>query len=192
MRAWRIVVLGLVALLWVAAPGWPQERSRARAPSPSRDPDEWFNRLSDGRDLLNRSSLSPEDQRVFDHFAGQLGITNGKITRDLFRAYVKARRAQRAGRGPEAPPTKVLEDDLRKLELQRQRLEDERMNLEFRWQDINIQIQDLRAQITQLGKAARPPASPVEQKLDQILERLDRMEKRLEVLEKKPSGTAAR
>jgi hypothetical protein len=62
------------------------------------NPADFFNRLSGGKDVIDRSTLDPNMQRMFDRMAGRLGITNGQITRDQFMT-MSQNRGQRGGGG---------------------------------------------------------------------------------------------
>jgi Ca2+-binding EF-hand superfamily protein len=49
------------------------------------NPDDFFNMLSRGKDVITRDDVDPMFQRMFDRFAERLNITNGRITREQFR-----------------------------------------------------------------------------------------------------------
>ncbi|HXG10913.1 MAG TPA: hypothetical protein VNK04_14230 [Gemmataceae bacterium] len=64
------------------------------------DPNEFFNRLSGGRDVVRRSDITdPRMQFMFDRIASQLNITNGEITRRQFTEVVQQFLTMRGG-GP--------------------------------------------------------------------------------------------
>src|SRR5438105_4465218 len=48
------------------------------------DPNQMFDMIAQGKTVLNRADINPMMQGWFDRIAGQLGITNGQITRDQF------------------------------------------------------------------------------------------------------------
>ncbi|MBX7104503.1 MAG: hypothetical protein K1X57_10505 [Gemmataceae bacterium] len=49
------------------------------------NPEEMFNMLSKGKDVIRRDDVDPMFQRMFDRFAERMNITNGQITREQFR-----------------------------------------------------------------------------------------------------------
>lgn len=66
------------------------------------DPNEMFNRMANGKEVLVRSEISNEFmQRMFDRIAGQVGVTNGVITRQQFTTYMQERMS---GGGRGGPP----------------------------------------------------------------------------------------
>jgi Ca2+-binding EF-hand superfamily protein len=69
------------------------------------DPNQFFDRMSGGKDVWVRSEITdPQMLRRFDRAAQQMGITNGQITREQFVANLQQRMAQwgggRFGGGP--------------------------------------------------------------------------------------------
>src|SRR6516225_1370934 len=49
------------------------------------DPNQMFDRMANGKDVLVRSELTdPRSQGMFDRWAGRLGVTDGRITREQF------------------------------------------------------------------------------------------------------------
>lgn len=68
------------------------------------DPNEMFNRMANGKEVLVRSEISNEFmQRMFDRIAGQLGVTNGTISRQQFTTYMQQRMAEGGRGGPGGP-----------------------------------------------------------------------------------------
>ncbi len=65
------------------------------------DPNQFWNMLSGGKSVIDRNSLDPRMQGMFDRMAARAGITNGKMTKEQFDAYQQQRQAERGG----APPT---------------------------------------------------------------------------------------
>jgi Ca2+-binding EF-hand superfamily protein len=65
------------------------------------DPNELFNRFSNGKDVINRAELAPQQQFFFDRIAQRAGITGGTITREQF---VNAMNQRRGGGGPGGAP----------------------------------------------------------------------------------------
>jgi hypothetical protein len=64
------------------------------------DPSQFFNQMTNGKDVWLRTEADPRMQRMFDRIAAQVGATNGQITRQQFTAYQEQRTAERAsGRG---------------------------------------------------------------------------------------------
>jgi Ca2+-binding EF-hand superfamily protein len=67
----------------------------------NRDPNQFFDRLSGGKDVVKRSEITnPWMQGMFDRMAQQLNITTGEITRDQFVTAMRQRMGQ--GGGPPA------------------------------------------------------------------------------------------
>lgn len=84
----------------------------ARGGSPDRggrfrfmtDPDQVFNFLSGGKDVISRADLTdPWRQRLFDRLAESMGIADGQITRDQYIAYAQQRSLERSGFGGQKP-----------------------------------------------------------------------------------------
>jgi Ca2+-binding EF-hand superfamily protein len=68
------------------------------------DPNQFFDRLSGGKDVIRRSELpDPRMQMMFDRWAERLGITNGEITRDQFTTMMQNFRGMRGGRNGANP-----------------------------------------------------------------------------------------
>jgi hypothetical protein len=53
------------------------------------DPNQFFDMLSGGKDVIKRDDLQPAMQRLFDRIAQSEGITNGQMTRDQFKEAMK-------------------------------------------------------------------------------------------------------
>lgn len=68
------------------------------------DPNEAFNRFSNGKDVIVRSELDPPRQMWFDRMAQRMGVTNGQITREQFIANFNQRRGGGGGGGPGGAP----------------------------------------------------------------------------------------
>jgi Ca2+-binding EF-hand superfamily protein len=69
------------------------------------DPNQFFNQMSGGKDVWSRADTPPFMQRMFDRIAGQVGATNGQITRQQYLAYQQQRAAGGGGgRGSGNPP----------------------------------------------------------------------------------------
>jgi hypothetical protein len=98
MRAIPSPVLGLATLLLVPVLGLAQGPGGGRPGG--RDPEQMFNMLSGGKDVIVRSEISdPQMQLRFDRMADRLGITDGRITRDQFTGMMQ----QRGGGSGNAP-----------------------------------------------------------------------------------------
>lgn len=71
------------------------------------DPNDIFNRMSGGRDVVRRGDLTdPRMQYLFDAMASQLGATNGEITRQQFQGGAQqfmAMRSMGGGGSPSGP-----------------------------------------------------------------------------------------
>src|SRR5262249_9640470 len=65
---------------------------------PGFDPNQMFDMMSKGKDIVNRADLDPMMAGMFDRFAGRMGITNGQMTRQQFSEYMQQRMAGRGGR----------------------------------------------------------------------------------------------
>ena len=51
-----------------------------------RDPDQMFNFMAKGKDVISRNDLNGIEQMMFDRFAQRLGLTSGTVTREQFRS----------------------------------------------------------------------------------------------------------
>lgn len=79
--------------------------SRRSGGSSSSDPNDFFNKMADGKDTWKRSEITdPRKQDMFDRIATEVGAKNGEITRDQFVSYMNKKQAERAG-GIVAPGT---------------------------------------------------------------------------------------
>jgi Ca2+-binding EF-hand superfamily protein len=68
------------------------------------DPNQMFNMLSQGKEVINRNDLPAWQQQMFDRFAPQMGITNGQITRSQFQQAAETMRSRmQGGGGPGGP-----------------------------------------------------------------------------------------
>jgi Ca2+-binding EF-hand superfamily protein len=115
----RLLTAGCLVLLGAAAAlqAQPPDGMRFRGGDGSRgseggmrsrgDPDAFFNRLSKGKDVIDRSELQGFEVMIFDRMAQSAGITNGKMTRDQFKAASETMRAQR-GFGGSTPDGKSV------------------------------------------------------------------------------------
>jgi hypothetical protein len=69
------------------------------------DPNQSFSQMTNGKDVWIRSEIQDARmQRRFDFMAGQMGITNGQITRQQYVSFQEQRSAG-GGRGPGGPPS---------------------------------------------------------------------------------------
>jgi hypothetical protein len=82
-----------------------------------------FDRMSGGKDVVNRATLDPNLQRMFDRFARRMGVTGETMTRQQFQAYVQQRAAARdsgtsgpAGGGPRGGVDAMAEAMFRRLD----------------------------------------------------------------------------
>ncbi len=95
------MVLATAIPLSAQEPGWDRP-GFGRAGN--MDPNAFFDRLSNGKDVLVRSEIAnPWAQRMFDRVAERLGVTNGQITREQFVNAMRQRMAERAGGGGGPP-----------------------------------------------------------------------------------------
>jgi Ca2+-binding EF-hand superfamily protein len=63
------------------------------------DPSQIFDRIANGKEVITRNDMNPPER--FDQMAQNMGITNGRITRQQFVTYMQERMANRgAGGGP--------------------------------------------------------------------------------------------
>ncbi len=71
------------------------------------DPNQIFNRLSNGKDVATRAEITDQSTlSMFDRTAERLGITNGQITREQFVSSMQQRMSrQRPGGGPGGGPS---------------------------------------------------------------------------------------
>jgi hypothetical protein len=68
------------------------------------NPDEFFDRLSGGKDFWSRNEITDDRQRMmFDMMAQRMGVTNGVITRQQFQESSRQYLAQRGQGGPGQP-----------------------------------------------------------------------------------------
>jgi Ca2+-binding EF-hand superfamily protein len=71
------------------------------------DPNQMFDMMSKGKDVVKRADLDPMTGMRFDRIAAGLGITNGQLTRQQYLDYMQQRMAGRGGPpgagGPAAP-----------------------------------------------------------------------------------------
>src|ERR1043166_4942620 len=58
------------------------------------DPDQIFNMISGGKDVIVRDQLDPNMQRMFDRMAQRAGITNGQLTREQYKDSMQKMMAQ--------------------------------------------------------------------------------------------------
>jgi len=65
-------------------------RTDAYAPSPSREFDDWFDRLAHGRSTWDRETITRKPiTEVFDRMAERLNVTTGRMTRAQFHQYAR-------------------------------------------------------------------------------------------------------
>lgn len=103
MRIRSFVLLGLLALLIPAeaASQFPSGGSSGGGRGSFGDPSKLFDMMSGGRDFVTRDSLpNPLLAGMFDRFAQQMGVTDGKITREQFNGYIQQKAAEKAGGAP--------------------------------------------------------------------------------------------
>src|SRR5262249_27539066 len=70
------------------------------------DPNQFFNMLSGGKDVINRADITdPMQGAMFDRMAQRMGITNGQITRQQFTTMMQNRMGGPGGGqgGPQGP-----------------------------------------------------------------------------------------
>jgi len=102
MRIRSFVLLGLLALLIPAEAisQFPSGGSSGGSRGGFGDPSKLFDMMSGGRDVVTRDSLpNPLFAGMFDRFAQQMGVTDGKLTREQFNAYMQQKAAEKAGGG---------------------------------------------------------------------------------------------
>ena len=101
MRAVRVLSMGLIALLLAATPGLSQSGERGSESGQPTDLNDFFNRLSQGKDILIRSEMPEPQQRIFDRLAERLGVTDGRLTREQFMQAMSQEAGRRSrGEGP--------------------------------------------------------------------------------------------
>ena len=103
MRAVRFLPLGLPLLLLSVNPGLTQWEGRGSGTSKRMEPDQLFNMLSGGREVVERSQVDPRMQPMFDRVAERMNNTSGRITREEFTNSMRERKGSNGGAG--APPT---------------------------------------------------------------------------------------
>src|SRR5262245_47840619 len=65
-------------------------RTDGYAPSPSREFDDWFDRLADGRSTWDRDTITRRPlTEIFDRMANRLKVTNARMTRSQFHEYAR-------------------------------------------------------------------------------------------------------
>lgn len=92
MRAWKWAIAGLVVSGSLSAqqPIMISGQGGFGGPGGGRgmmggNPDDFFNMIARGKDVIRRDDVDPMFQRMFDRMAERMGITNGQITREQFR-----------------------------------------------------------------------------------------------------------
>ena len=93
MRRKCFWLMGLVAMMLAASGGYSQFPGDG-------NPDEFFYKLSNGKEVLVRSEMTPFSVGFFDRIADKLGIKGEEITKGQFEQYMVARQAERSGGGP--------------------------------------------------------------------------------------------
>jgi WD40 repeat protein len=89
MHVWRFVLWGVVALVLGTTHALAQaDKKDSESGQRQFDANKLFDGLSDGKDVWVRPGDGPL-RLVFDKTAEKMGITNGKITREQFNAYMK-------------------------------------------------------------------------------------------------------
>jgi hypothetical protein len=101
MKKWRTYWLALIAFLLTMSHGLSQSEPPGQGPVRIRgaDPNRYFDALAKGKEVLNRSEMSPVFLPMFDKMAESLGVTNGQITRDQFIKYRAEQAQNRLGNG---------------------------------------------------------------------------------------------
>lgn len=67
------------------------------------DPNQFFDMMAQGKDVITRNDVQPMFQGMFDRMAERMGITNGQITRQQFVSSMQQRMAGGGGPGGGAP-----------------------------------------------------------------------------------------
>jgi hypothetical protein len=130
MRTTRLLLLAAVMVLLVPAPwAWTQSPQPPGGGGDSRgagrpDSGQLFDRMSGGKDVVNRDALDPGMQRLFDRFARRMGLTGTTMTRRQFQAYLQQRAAARdngtpdvaRGNGPRGGTDGLAESWFRRLD----------------------------------------------------------------------------
>ncbi|MBL8799068.1 MAG: hypothetical protein JNM56_34600 [Planctomycetia bacterium] len=101
------LLLGLLALLIPAEASsqFPGGGMSGGSRGGLSDPSKLFEMMSGGKDVITRDTLpNPFLGGMFDRFAQQMGVTDGRITREQFNAYLQQKAAEKAAGGGEAPP----------------------------------------------------------------------------------------
>lgn len=92
------------------------------------DPDQLFNMLGKGQDVIRVESLDPMARTMFDRFASRFGISGNEITRESFReSFAKIKEAAASGQlpqlmapgkneGPGGGMDRILDDRFRQLD----------------------------------------------------------------------------
>src|SRR5436190_12505481 len=110
MRVKLFLIVGLGALLLSATPslaqppggggfGGGQGGRGGGMPGGGFDPTAFFDRLSGGKDVINRADLDPAMQGMFDRMAQRMGNTSGRITRQEYLASMEQRQNGGPGMG---------------------------------------------------------------------------------------------
>jgi Ca2+-binding EF-hand superfamily protein len=100
MRSVSRFAVGILLLVLAGAPGWAQQPRRGGRGGGfgSWDPNQMFDRLSGGKDVVKLSELTdPRQQAMFSRMAQRLNITTGEITRDQFVTAMRDRTGQGGG-----------------------------------------------------------------------------------------------
>ncbi len=108
VRLWSVCTVG-TALLFSSGLALAQEGGgwrgggggwRGGGGGWSLDPNEMFNRMSNGKDAVTRADITnPMMQGMFDRMMERMGNSTGQITRDQFVTYMNQRRAERGQGG---------------------------------------------------------------------------------------------
>src|SRR5436305_1020129 len=107
-------LLGAVSPVNAQPPGGSGERDRSRGGF-SMDPNERFNQLSGGKDVIVIDQLDERTKMFVSMMAQRAGITNGQITRDQYVKAMESFRSQMGGGfrggpggGPGGPSTATV------------------------------------------------------------------------------------
>jgi Ca2+-binding EF-hand superfamily protein len=137
MRAMRFTLMGIVAFLLVATQGFTQFESKSGS-GRSMDPNKFFDSLSQGKDVWNRSEAAPHMQAMFDAIARKLAVTDGRITREQFVNNMMEKMKKTPGDAPpRAMPPGALPDKAPGYDVTEPDPTDARAEESFRRLDLN-------------------------------------------------------
>src|SRR5437016_1405106 len=113
MRSHRLLALAAAVLVGPLSAAWAQfppggfpgggdrgdRGSRGDRGGMRGDPNQFFDMMAKGKNVITRDDVDPMMQRMFDGIVQRAGITNGQITREQFTDYMQKRQAERAAGG---------------------------------------------------------------------------------------------